>query len=1138
VFCIPVRRQALDCALSCLIFLLFLPAAPPCQAQETVLRPGDSVFSRDVTLADAAKYLQLGTDGADQSLKFWTSFRKSLPGSAENFKNALTMLVLVDTMLSGPADPKRFHKALKTVLDFGAGAFVTAYEDAGYMPLATVNTLFTLYNESLIFFRDRVFLPGLADEFYDVYKSHRLGSGLREHEAAWNLTHIPEPVVADVALSVVLKAHGVQPGLYEGLKFDKEHLAKAARSAEGKAAGRTIRIDAQPGTDYSGRSFLINRDIGERIEIKAGFVQGYEQQMLSIMTTITSRDMDQRADAHKTGYKPLSASDEKAVETEIRVMFERMKVMDMGEKLREEAVAHIGNTFRLRYERELAEQVLRERAAVAKKVLAAEAARLRAYARVRLVTVRGLGPDGEPVPLDEAALFVDGSLCRSETNGGKPCATNRFGLAALHLPPGGHDVQARAPGFKPAEIRIFADTPDTASAPPEEYEVLLEPDTPRDVTIALTSGEDGPPLAGARLNLHVGNGAPLAATTDQDGQALFAAVPPVGPYRLDAQADAHAPGSRNDPDLSAGPLRFFLEPYRTEITVLALDLDGAPLAGATIRIGEHELPTDAQGLAVFKKMRPSPEGGYTLTGRSSGLPPVSQTLAVRPTRPDETLRVELPFKVKTGILAVVRDASDRVVPGAVVVVDGADGPSRHTTDANGYLRLQDVGLGGHYLHAEAPGYQPAPDAEVLVSVDQPMHKVRLELRTGVTLKALALGPDGSPVAGATLTLDNGKGVRAPAGSATFAYVQPGKHVLTASSDLGSVRLELDVSAQDGPVRTVELRLAPVGGSVVVQARGADGKPVTGVDVILLKNGKPFGKKAGNGVLFDNLTEGYYTAEVTAASHNSATSEPRMVRPGDPAATITVTLPAREEEQAAPGKLQHMLKERVAENTYQYSGISLRMPDGSSRKLAFSQEDKGAPLAAFCATVDGAPAPKQRMPHVGSTAGKTYDLSGRQVCDGKAQGGVTCATYMSITCVVRPECKPGDPKCDPEAPKPTPPGAGTPPPGNWSYSSYGSSGQQRTYRFVRLGGNPLAATDALAPAAFCRSKGLSAAPQPSGNTTNWQGQTVNASGQTVCRTKKAGGTESVCPAYRDITCTVPQQAPCDPNDPLCGLDKDL
>ncbi|MGE4290815.1 MAG: carboxypeptidase regulatory-like domain-containing protein [Desulfovibrio sp.] len=1135
----PGKRTSF-CVLICTVLLVFFSSVSP--AQDTVLRRGDSTFSRDVMLADAAKYLQLSTDGVDQTIKFWTSFQKSLPESADQFKNALTILVLVDTMISGPSDPQRYQKALKTVIDFGAGTFATAYENAGYMPLATVNTLFTLYNESLLFFRDRVFLPGLADQYYDVYKSHRLGSGLAEHETAWSLTKIPEPVVADVALNVVLKEHGVQPGLYEGLKFDKEHLAKAARSASGKAAGRTIVVDARPGNTFSGHAFLINRDISQRIEIIAGFVQGYESQILSIMNTLSSRDLEQRKDADKTGYKPLSASDDKAVEAEVRLLFERLKTMDMGEKLRQEAMNHIGNTYRVRYEQEQAERVLRERATVARKVLADQAAKLRAFSRVRLITVRGPGPDGTPVPLEEAALFVDGKLCLSKTNGGLPCSTNRIGLAALHLPPGGHDVQARAPGYKPAEVRVFSDTPDSLNTSPDEYELLLEPDQPRDFAVRVTSGEDGPPLSGARLTLLLPGGGQMPAVTDATGLALFQSVPPAGPYRISAQAEAHTSGDFSQLSLDEDPTTLSLEPYRTTVTVQCLDLDGRPLPGATVRLGDHELTADAQGQVMFENMRPSPVGGYALTGTAQGLPPVGRTLEIRPVSDGGALHVELPFKVLTGILVVVRDADKRLVPNAEVVVDGADGPSRHRTDANGYVRLQDVGLGGHYLRAEAPGFPPTPDQEVLVSVEQPMHKVRLELRTGLEVKILVLGPDGSPVTGAKVTLDNGKERSAPSGSVVFEAVEPGKHVFIASTDLGQGRLECDIPAS-GPVPTLQLRLQPQGGSLLVQVRSQDGRPLAGATVVLLKNSKPYGQKSGSDCLFENLPEGYYNAEVSLNGYSPANSDSVLINTVSPRRTIAFRLTQEPDPVAARGTLRHMLKDKVEGNTYQYSGIALDIPGGPSRKIAFSQETKASVLSAFCATVNGVPAAKQRMPHVGSTAGQTYDLSGRLICDGKAQGGVTCDTYMSITCVVEPECKPGDPKCDPNAAK-DPASIDTPKPGRqWTHASSGRDGPYRTFRHVKLNGSVVSASDKSAPNLFCLDRGLApTVPQPVANIQNWQGALVDTNGNVVCKTRNAGGDQTNCRGWAAISCNEAPQpgadAPCDPNDALCGMDVGL
>lgn len=1147
-----------------LVVLGVASAATPCQAQQVVLRKGDTVFSRDVTLADAAKYTQLSVDAVDQSYKFWTSFEKSLPDSADHFKNALTVMVLVDTLTSGPSDPLRYQKALKTLVDFGLGYLASEYEKAGYMPLATVNTLFTLYNESLKFFRDRVFIPGLADTFYDVYKSHRLGAGTFEHEAAWNLTHIPEPVVADVALRVVLKRHGVDPGVYEDVKFDAEHFAKASRSATGKAAGRVIHIQAEPGKEYYGRAFTLQKDISSRIEIKAGFVQGYENHMVDIMAEISSRDMRQRKYKDTTGYTPLTASDERAVEQEIRALFERMKRMDMGKKLREEALEHIGHTFRMRYQQELADRVLRERAAVARAVLKREAVQFAAFSRVRLVTVKGTTPQGDSVPLEGAALYVDGKLCSMETNGNKPCGTNRYGLAGLHLPDGGHDVQARATGYAPETIRIFSQPPAKGDTSPEEYEVVLKPLPPRDYAVLVRSGDPdgsaGPPLAGARLTLRM-PGTSLTAQTDDQGRAVFRQVPAGSVVRIEAQAEGHEPGDFRDVALDPepradAPLTLGLEPWRTDVAVTVLGLDGAPLAGAEVRMADVERVTGQDGVALFEGMPPSPPEGWTVSAVYSELPPATGNVQLRPSGPDpEPLEHILRFAVSGGILAVVRDAQSRVPAGAVVVVQGPDGETRrHAADANGYVRLQDLALGAYYLHAEARDFPAGKDREVIVTIEEPMHKVRLSPRSGVDVRVMVLGPDGSPVAGARVRLDGENEQAAPTGAARFEGVRPGKHVFTAQSDAGSGRLEREVRLSDGATQTLRLQLAAQFTSLRVRVRNEEGGTISGARVVVTRNAKPFGMQQGGSVVFDSLTEGFYTVEADADQYVAASKNVTVPAQGGTTRQITLTL--RKEPPPEPqddtdgsgqtlatvgGEIVYAEKVQIEPNVYQYHSPGIRDPEEGIVGFGFTQANKLRVVTRFCSSVGGRPAKSQIAPFVGWTNGETIDLGGKVMCRPGDSDGGTCNVYMSITCEVEdPPCEPGDPGCEPEDADTQDDAPG---PLEWTYSSSGRDGPYRTYRYVKLNGEVTSALDGKVPARFCADLGKAPAPsQPQGNVQNWQGSLVDSQGRVVCQTKNAGGTKSNCRGYTAISCQdAPEPgagAPCDPNDPLCGLDQPL
>ncbi|MCU0726043.1 MAG: carboxypeptidase-like regulatory domain-containing protein [Planctomycetes bacterium] len=374
--------------------------------------------------------------------------------------------------------------------------------------------------------------------------------------------------------------------------------------------------------------------------------------------------------------------------------------------------------------------------------------------------VRLAFPDGLPTPIGAARTVATMrpqafERCRTDDLG-------RFEFAGVA--PGAHGLETEGGSAIPARVRIVIEP----SADPAD--VVLRRPAGRSFVVRVVDPE-GRPVAGAHVVAKfLGDG--CHATTDADGRAGFEGLPEDV---LDLVVDVRP---------AAGPGDFAL--MRTEWTVAlasggitiplrraayiegrCVDPEGRPLPGAGVRVqtAGGELAgisgiADREGR--FKLL--CAEGGLVnLCFVASAIMPAAANICGDRTfravhmlvrAPQRDMRVVLePVRTDCTLDLTVLDPDGRPLAGAAVRAEGAAVSAEGETDRDGRVHLAGVEGGVVFVYVTpvpgtVPPLTPVPHFTV-IDVLAPTHTV-VRMRRGRTLTGVVRGPDGAPVAGATV----------------------------------------------------------------------------------------------------------------------------------------------------------------------------------------------------------------------------------------------------------------------------------------------------------------------------------------------------------------------------------------------------
>ncbi|HEX5759760.1 MAG TPA: carboxypeptidase-like regulatory domain-containing protein [Thermoanaerobaculia bacterium] len=354
--------------------------------------------------------------------------------------------------------------------------------------------------------------------------------------------------------------------------------------------------------------------------------------------------------------------------------------------------------------------------------------------------------------------------------------TGRDGTFSLPVRPAEHNqLEAAAAGHVGAVREKVR--------PGEVVTLLLEPAAALAGVVVDAAGR---PIAGAALHAspsgdaggHSPRDAFRRATSGAGGRFRFPRLLPRQLYEIAARHDEHAPGrllARTPPSgASAPPLRMVLGSGQTA-SGRVIDSEGNPIAGVEVSLARVERPhgrrsglafsigrhggpratTDAAGRFRFRHLE---AGEYDLSAARQGFAAAGRQGVEVPVQAAEADLGELVLEPGVVLAGRVTGAKGVPVAGAHVAANPSDWMFERwsaaprepvVTDGDGVFRIGELRPGQRLqLHVDHPDYAPLDALGVEVPTAEPL---AIELRPRGRLAVRVVGPEGEPIAGATVS---------------------------------------------------------------------------------------------------------------------------------------------------------------------------------------------------------------------------------------------------------------------------------------------------------------------------------------------------------------------------------------------------
>jgi protocatechuate 3,4-dioxygenase beta subunit len=380
-----------------------------------------------------------------------------------------------------------------------------------------------------------------------------------------------------------------------------------------------------------------------------------------------------------------------------------------------------------------------------------------------------------------------------------PVRTGADGEFRLVIPgflPGAR-LQAVAAGYHPSP-RQYA--PAQATRP---VELTLD----RSASLSgIVVDPEGRPVAGATIEPSPGpkqpastRWSPPSVFSGRDGRFVLTGLIPRGTYEVNVISEGFArttvTARTAEPGKAIPEVRVVLDPGRV-LSGRVVDEEGRPIAGAELALSmelwdRRRASSDETGRFVFKGLNP---GIFSLLAKGKGHPQVHLPAVEIPTERKATDVGDVVLPDEVAIEGRVTDSRGRPLEGAEVKTHRSPGPLHRrelgrrpvfqifpsaTTGPDGTFRLGELKAGDALdLTVQHPDHVPARLPGVKAPTAEPL---RIELRRGRSLSGRVVGPEGEPVAGATLSPSRGsmsRGNTDPEGAFRMSGIEPG------SIDLG------------------------------------------------------------------------------------------------------------------------------------------------------------------------------------------------------------------------------------------------------------------------------------------------------------------------------------------------------------------
>lgn len=483
-----------------------------------------------------------------------------------------------------------------------------------------------------------------------------------------------------------------------------------------------------------------------------------------------------------------------------------------------------------------------------------------------------------------------------------------------------------------------------------------------------TGDPDGAPLAGAEvwiLPAEVRDWADLyaqgpAAVTGPDGTFAVPDLSPEDSFGLDICRAGYLPLSVTVREISGEPFRAVLRPA-ARISGRVIDQGGAPVPSARIeswlsgdepsrsesirpcRSGSGSARSDGDGRFRFDAL---PPGWWNLRATAPGHRGATRGRLHVPAG-GSLDGVEIVLSPGAFISGRVFTSGGEPAPGAQVSALSEEGTLQTLAGGDGTYHLAGVEPGERTIEATLGEGTWASRSLTVLPGDNRLDLTMDQGAPHQEIRGRVLGPDGGPVAGATV-LANGaaRTFTAPDGSFLLAIEDNREYEIWAEKErFAAARAEAAVRVAGAPVAGVEIRLGR-GGTLTGQILGLDREELAraSVEVDLLP---PFQARAAvdpqGGYRVENIPPGEWT--VTARAGDRTVRE-RAVLPPD-ASDVAVDLAFAPSHEVS-GRISGPAGEPVADayirffapgaasgNTYSRSDGSfrLRLEDGSYRVVA-------------------------------------------------------------------------------------------------------------------------------------------------------------------------------------------------------------
>lgn len=321
------------------------------------------------------------------------------------------------------------------------------------------------------------------------------------------------------------------------------------------------------------------------------------------------------------------------------------------------------------------------------------------------------------------------------------------------------------------------------------------------------------------------------------GAALFFATSTTSPPSDEPQTTEQAPDVATTAELPPA-----------SITGRVSRSDGAPIAGALVRAGEHETTSDQDGVFSFASLG---QGSWAIDASAEGYispgPAQARAKLVEITSDDAPVtKVDLvlrePARIQGKITAAGQPIPDAKITLYYLFADGIAGPlepfaidASSTSSAEGSYDTASIAPGRLRLLVEADGYALAESRELLLTEGETDARLDVDLAPSGALSINAVDTSGNPLI-AELVIQPPGGARAlrqrtpNTGELVLPNLPLGQLAVTASAP-GFMTETFEVTTQLDELASLDIVLEPAGG-LFGQVQDKQGKPWPNIPLLL------------------------------------------------------------------------------------------------------------------------------------------------------------------------------------------------------------------------------------------------------------------------------------------------------------------